>query len=220
MPLSIINIILLGTCLYLFINWYKLRDYTLELILFVVITEFTAEVSVYLLNKFEFTNGSSWVYNFSLPIECFLYGLMFRNIFSYKWLRNLISIASILVLFPFVIHYFSPGSFFSFNSILYGYVCLFLLVCSLSFFIVLALKDYFYINPLKQFYFWISSGLLVCYLGGFMLLTNSFSLFQKNKLLYLDLKQLNLILNIFLCLCIIIATECLKKYKVFQIRLL
>ncbi len=190
----------------------------LGLIFFIVVIEFTAEITVYFLNKNGSTRGSSWVYNFSLPLECILYGLLFRNVFGNKWIKNLISGASAFVFIPILVNLLKGASFYRFNSLLYGYVCLFILACTMAFFISLALKDYFYVNPLKQFYFWISTGLLLCYLGGFMLLTNAFSLIQIDRLLYLDLKQLNLFLNIFLCFCIIIATECLKKYKTFQIR--
>lgn len=217
-PLYVINIILFGTSLYLFINWYKLREIVLELILSIFLIEFAAEIAVFFLNRYQFSNGSSWVYNFSLPVECILYGFLFSKVFRSRLVRKLILGASVLVFFPLFINLFWDNSFYKFNTLLYGYVCLFILACTISFFIGLAVKDYFYINPLKQFYFWVSSGLLICYLGGFMLLTNAFSLIQKDRILYLDLKQVNLFLNIFLCLSIIIATECLKKYRAFQIR--
>ena len=218
MPLSIINIILGITLFYLLFNRKKLYDYNVNAILLIVLINFIIELVVYSINKTGFKQGSSWVYNFTLPLEIILYGVLFKRIFQNSKIKTIVSVASLGILIPFMFHYLKAGNFFIFNGTLYSYLSLFILFCVLYFFITLFVKDYFQINPLKQFYFWVSSGLLVCYLGGFMLLTNAYSLFYKNKLLYSDLKTLNLILNIFLYLCLIIAVECLKKFKTSQIR--
>ena len=218
MPLSIINIVLAVTFVYLLSNRKSLGEYKIKVLLYIVLLNFVVELVVYFVNRSDFKKGSSWIYNFTLPIELFLYGVLFKRIFQQQWVTLLISIASWVILIFIAHHYFQKDSFFIFNASLYTYMCLFILACVLYFFIRLFIKDYFHINPLKQFYFWLSSGLLICYLGGFMLLTNAYTLFYSDKLLYDDLKILNLFLNIFLYLCVIIGIECLKKFKVHQIQ--
>jgi hypothetical protein len=218
MPLSIINIVLAVTFIYLLNNRRNLIEYKINALLFIVLLNFVVELVVYFINQTDFKKGSSWTYNFTLPIELFLYGILFKRIFQQQSMKIFISIASYVILIFFVLHYFQKNSFFIFNESLYTYMCVFILACVLYFFIRLFIKDYFLINPLKQFYFWLSSGLLICYLGGFMLLTNAYTLFYLDKLLYNDLKILNLFLNIFLYLFIIIGIECLKKFKTHQIQ--
>jgi len=218
MPLSIINIVLAFTFVYLLINRKRLIEYKINELLIIVLLNFVIELIVYFINKSDFKNGSSWAYNFTLPIELFLYGILFKRIFQQPSVKIFISIASYIILIFFALHYLKRDSFFVFNESLYIYMCIFALTCVLYFFVRLFIKDYFHINPLKQFYFWLSSGLLICYLGGFMLLTNAYTLFYSNKLLYNDLKILNLFLNIFLYLCVIVGIECLKKFKAHQIQ--
>lgn len=218
MPLSIINIIIGATVLFLLFNIKALREYRVVSLLYIVILNFIAELTVYFINKSGFIGGSSWFYNFTLPIELFLYCFLFRRLFINTRFRKGLAAASFLMIVLFVMHYFRGNSFYDFNAALYICLSLFILLCVLYFFIKLFVKDYFQINPLKQFYFWLSSGLLICYLGGFMFLTNAYQLFTTNRMLYNNLKELNLILNIFLYLCIIIAVICLRKFKTSQIQ--
>lgn len=218
MPLSFINIVLIFTLGYLLINKQRLLESGKGIIILVVLVNVIAEGVTYYLNGIGFKKGSSWVYNFSLPVEAIAYGVIYGRLFTSDTSRKIISIGLILIIIPIGWHYFNRNSFFKFNIYLYSYICFIILFCSLYFFIRLFLNDYFYVNPLTQFYFWLSMGLLVCYLGGFMLITNAYTLITANKLLYKDLKILNLFLNIFLYLCIIISTECLKRFKTYQIQ--
>jgi hypothetical protein len=218
MPLFIINIVLAVIILYLLFNRKELLKYNVNAVLVIVAIDFIAEVTVYCINRTGFKHGSSWVYNFTLPAEAVFYGTLFKRVFKNRLIRLMISIASFGILIPFLFHYLQGGAFFVFVSSVYSYLSLFILFCVLWFFVQLFINDYFQINPLKLFYFWFASGLLVCYLGGFMLLTNAYKLFYTNKLLYNDLKILNLILNIFLYTCLIVAVECLKKFKASQIQ--
>lgn len=218
MALSLINIVLFFVLVYMLFNWKSIAAYNIQTIVAVVILNFIIELTIYFINKAQFSQGSSWLYNFTLPAEVCLYGLLYKRIFNSKLVRAIITAASLGIFIPFAIHYLKPGSFFLFNEFLYTYTAVFVLIIVLIFFGKLFVKDYFFVNPLKQVYFWISSGLLICYLGAFMLLTNTYALFYTDKILYADLKTLNLFLNFFLYGCMIVGIECLKKFRTYQIQ--
>jgi len=172
----------------------------------------------FFLNKFNTKGGSAWVYNFSLPIELISYGILYKSIFKQKkyiWIINLSIIAiPLLTVASFIVN----KSLYTFHTYVFTFGCIFLIFLTLSFFIKLFRADYFFTNPLKLFFFWVSTGLLLCYSGGFMYLSNLNFLFRKLTFLYSNLQNLNFILNCFLYSCIIISFECLKVYPNSQVR--
>ena len=218
MPITLINFVLLFVSIYMFVNIKYLKDYNVIPLLIVVVVNLIAELLAFFLNKSQANLGSAWIYNFSLPVELFSYGFLYLNIFKSKTARLITIIFLIGIPIVSFLPFLRSGSFLIFNTLLFTYGCIFLVFLMLTFFIKLFLADYFLINPLKLFYFWVSSGVLLCYLGGFMYLSNLNYLFKEYGFIYANLQNLNFILNCFLYSCFIISIECLKAYPNSQIR--
>ena len=183
-----------------------------------VFVNLIVEVLAYFLIKFKYEGGSMWVYNFSMPIEFITYGLLYKSLFKNKIYFSIINVSMIIIPLLTLVSFLINKKLSPFHSYVLTFGCIFILFLTLSFFIELFKADYFFTNPLKQFFFWVSTGLLLCYLGSFMYLSNFNFLFKKLPPLYSLLKDLNFILNCFLYLCIIISIECLKAYPSSQIR--
>jgi hypothetical protein len=218
MPITLINFVLVIVFAYLIINMNYLKGFKVLPILSIVLVNLIAELLAFFLNRFNVKGGSAWVYNFSLPIELICYCLIYKRLFNQKAYFIIINISVIIIPLLTIISFIRNQSLYPFHTYVFTYGSVLLLFLTLSFFIKLFIADYFFINPLKQFFFWFSIGLLLCYSGAFMYLSNLNFLFRKFTFLYSNLQNLNFILNCFLYLCIIISVECLKAYPTSQIR--
>lgn len=218
MPITLINLVLLIVTTYLIVNMNYLKEFKVSPILTIVLVNLIAELLAFFLNKFNVKGGSAWVYNFSLPIELICYGLIYKRLFNQRAYFMIINISLIIIPLLTIVSFIINKSLYPFHTYVFTYGSILLLFLTLSFFIKLFIADYFFTNPLKQFFFWFSIGLLLCYSGAFMYLSNLNFLFQKFTFLYSNLQNLNFILNCFLYLCIIISVECLKAYPTSQIR--
>ena len=218
MPITVINLVLLIVSVYLLKNIRFLKRFGVSIILTVVLINLIAELLAFFLNYYNVKGGSAWVYNFSLPVELICYGLVYRKIYTLKIYRQIIDTGIILIPILTILNFIITKSLYPFHTYVLTFGCIFLLFLTLSFFIKLFIADYFFTNPLKLLFFWLSTGLLLCYSGSFMYLSNLNFLFQKFSFLYSNLEYLNFILNCFLYACIIISVECLKAYPNSQIQ--
>ncbi len=218
MPISLINWVLLISDIYLIWNLNILIKFKFVPVLLVVTVNLAAELIAYFLNRYNYKNGSAWIYNFSLPIELISYALLYRRIFKQPTYTLLINGFLIAIPVFSIITFFTNRTIYIFQTPVFVFGCIFILFLTLSFFIKLFIADYFQINPLKQFFFWLSTGLLMCYLGSFIYLSNLNSLFKHFTFLYAELQNLNFLLNCFLYICIIISIECLKAHPNSQIQ--
>ncbi len=220
MPIILILLIL---SIYLFANRKYLTDYKVYPLLIIIFINLIAELLAFFLNihyqEIQKSGNTMWVYNFSIVIEIVCYSLIYKKIFKskcYIYLINL-SIFTIPTIF-FIVSLADYSKIFTFNTIVFTYECFFILLLTLGFFIELFRADYFYVSPIKQFFFWLSTGLLLCYLGGVLFLINREYIFKISPQINIYLKNLNFLLNCFLYLCILIAVKCLKKYPNLQIQ--
>lgn len=204
--------------IYLLIRKKSLSAYKVWPLFVIVGANFLAELGALLLQNNHVKGGSVWVYNISIPGEAICYGFLFRKIFNNLLLRYFISLSIMLIPCIALSCFFYYKSIFIFYTPVLTAESIFLLIVTLIFFVKLFRADYFNTNPLKQFFFWLCTGLLFCYLGSFMFLSNLNYLFLKFRFLYDNLKYLNFILNCFLYLCIIISVECLRRYPSSQIQ--
>lgn len=219
MPLYLINILLLIASVYAIVNRKSIQQFGADALLIVLFLNLIVETIEYLLNLYPINNkGSIFVNNFSLPIEFISYGFLYKRLFTQK--AFLYSINVSIVLFPVltIVSFFINQSIYPFHNYVFTFGCIFILFITLSFFIKLIIADYFLVNPLTQFYFWLSVGLLFCYLGGFMYLSTLNYLFKKSSFIYYNLRNLNFILNCFYYICIIISVKCLKTFPNSQIQ--
>ena len=217
-PVSVIIIFLTSVFIHLVIRYRYLLQYHVHYLLIVIGVNLIAELTAYYLSVNHIKGGSAWVYNFSMPTEMICYGLVFKKIYKKTILEHLINFSIVGILGVVIGCFFYYKSIFPFYTPVLTTESVFLLVITLMFFVKLFKADYFHVNPLKQFFFWLSMGLLLCYLGSFMFLSNLNYLFIKFQFLYANLKYLNFILNCFLYISIIIGVECLRYYSSFQIR--
>lgn len=218
MPITLINIIILVTAIYSLLHYKELKNFGFPLICLIILINFFAELLAFYLNNVETKNGSIWVFNFSLPIELMLYGLIYKKVYKQPVLKKIINAFILVIPLISCISFILNRSIFPFHTYVFTFGCIFILFLALTFFVKLFIADYFLINPLKQFLFWLSTGLLLCYLGGFMYLSNLNFLFKELNPVFVSLKILNFYLNSFLYFCIIIAIRCLKVYPNSQIR--
>ena len=220
MPIITILSVLL---IYLLLNRSYLQSFKLSPLIAVASVNLIAEILAllikYFLNSEQGVLYSSGPYNFSMGIELACYAMIFKPLFQnkkYKYFLNLFIL--VLPLLYIVILFTGLQNLLVLNNLIYLYECLFILITTLTFFIELFLADYFYTSPIKQFYFWLSTGLLLCYLGGALYLINEYEIFKISKHLNMILKSLLFYLNCFMYACILIAVQCLKKYPTLQIR--
>ena len=219
MPYTLINIFLLIATLFLLKNRKVLVNYKVTVVIVSVGINFIVELVIYLLIRFNVKGGDwGWLYGFSLPIEFAAYAVLYARLLKkgnlWLFIKSLVYIVPLTSVVLFIYNY--PKLMFP--RTLYTICCSIVLILSLSFFIRLFIADYFQTNPLKQFFFWLSSGLMVCYLGGFMFLSNMSFLFERFTDIFNDLKFVNFIINIFLYACICTGVICLKKWPDSQIQ--
>lgn len=99
----------------------------------------------------------------------------------------------------------------SFLSNAYTVGCFLLMGASLYFLFLIVIKSK-HTNPLKNFLFWFSIGVLFCYLGNLPYLSVINRLFATdNKLLARNLAIISLVVNTLLYVLIIIGNICHKK---------
>jgi hypothetical protein len=219
MPLSFINILLLIVSVYVIYNRSTIKQFGVSPLLVVVLLNLFVECVEFMLNLYPINNkGSIFVNNFSLPIEFISYGVLYKRLFTQKAFLYIIN--GSIVIFPLITiaSFINNQTIYPFHNYVFTFGCLFILFITLSFFIKLIIADYFLVNPLTQFYFWLSVGLLFFYLGGFMYLSTLNYLFKKSSFIYYNLRNLNFILNCFYYICIIISVKCLKTFPNSQIQ--
>lgn len=217
MPLPLINLILLAIFLYLISNMRYINAYGVLPVLVAVTVNLIAELATFYINLHENKNGNFYIYNFSLPVELISYGLLYKKLFRHTGFVHIINISFFLIPALTVLSFIVHKSIFSFTTVVAVYGSVFLLVTTLYFFIQLFRFDYFYENPLKQFFFWVSVGLLLCYIGSLTYLSNVNHL-AGNPWLKELLRSLNFILNCVLYACIFISVKCLKLFPDSQIQ--
>ena len=209
--------------LYLLINKKYLKEFKVYPLLTVAFVNLLAEILALFLKTHLASNQrdsiSSCPYNFSIGIELVCYIIIFKSLFKKKLYRGFLNLTVLMLpLFYVFILVTNIKRFLVLNDGIYLFECFFILVISLAFFIELFLADYFYVSPIKQFYFWLCTGLLICYMGGALYLINEYEIYKISPNLNMILKNLTLYLNCFLYACILIAVECLKKFPTLQIR--
>lgn len=216
MPLESINIILAVVLIYALSNYKHVKQYRVVPVIVVILVNFISETASFTLNRLHFSRGSMWVYNFSLPIEIICYGLLFGKVFRRSKLYYL---TGICYLFPFstLYYFFIYRSIFFFISEIAIFASIYLSTITLGFFVKLYTADFYEVNPLKLFFFWLSMGVLTCYLGSYLYLSNINHLLDEAELKGM-LQSINFVLNCFLYMCIVISITCLKRYPNSQIR--
>jgi hypothetical protein len=203
--------------IYLLLNLKYLRDYNVLPLITVVIVNLLAETLALYLEVNHLKNGTYWIFNFSLPVELISYGMIYQRVFRYSKFNYVIRGSYIAIPLLFLYSLVLNKSILPFYTPVAVFGAAFLLLVTLAFFIKLFIADFFFTNPGRQFYFWLSTGLLICYLGGFMHLIN-LNYFKSIPQVLEMLRSINLVVNCFLYMCIVISVKCLKTYPESQLR--
>jgi hypothetical protein len=171
---------------------YLCGNFTFELIVLVFIDKGFSTYGVYNLEMifevlfflfFFYRNGAPELIKNSIPllISIFVLFSIYNILLIQKWT-------------DFNTNTYTLGSFFLF------YVCGYYLIYS-----VLRNENK---NPLRNLLFWISLGLLFCYLGNFPFLSNVNQLFTLNAVMATSLRTISLVVNLLLYLLIIVGVIC------------
>lgn len=150
------------------------------------------------------------VYNLEMLFEVSFFMLFFRKISAKRYFRYSINVLLPLFLFCFIINilFFQPIGVFSSNTYTLGSLFLFY-VC--GFFLFISILQDESKNPLRSINFWISLGVLFCYLGNFPFLSNVNQLFSINESMALTLRTISISVNVLLYLLIIVGIVCSRQ---------
>ena len=157
------------------------------------------------------------LYNFGMAFEVGIFLRLFILINDDKKVKSLIGVFAVLFTLAFLIDLLLIHGILQFNAYAYTAACLLLTSCC---FITLgkSVVNGFERNPLHDFKFWFSIGVLFCYLG------NAFYLILVNKLVEtnsIDLKNLSIIsltVNTIMYIMIAIGSACQKEETISNIQ--
>lgn len=150
------------------------------------------------------------VYNVEMIFEVSFFLILFKkSAFSFTYKRA-ITIAVIAFIVFAIINIIFSQSIIIFNSNTYTLG---------SFFLIFACGIYLYNsilknedrNPLFSLMFWVSLGVLFCYLGNFPFLSNVNQLFIINENMALRLQVISISVNVLLYLLITVGILCNRK---------
>lgn len=155
-------------------------------------------------------SGNIAIYNLEMIFEVSFFLLLYRKITVRKTQKKWIS-AAILLFITFAIlniQFFQHIHIFNSNTYTLGS---FLLIFACSFFLYEFIKTHEDKNPLFSLMFWVSLGVLFCYLGNFPFLSNVNQLFSENEALALRLRVISISVNVLLYLLITVGILCNRK---------
>lgn len=150
------------------------------------------------------------VYNYEMIFEVSFFLLLFKRNFTNKKAKKLSGIFAVAFLIFSLINIFIFESKTVFNANTYTIGCILLLLTGM----VYLFKDIVRreeINPLFFPMFWISLGILFCYLVNFPFLSNVNQLFILNKRMAENLAVINYTVNVLLYVLIGIGIICRKQ---------
>ncbi len=157
------------------------------------------------------------LYNFGMAFEVGIFFRLFLIIHNDKSIKFAIGVFATLFTLAFLADLLFIHGIMQFNAYAYTVACLLLASCC---FITLgkSVINGFERNPLHDFKFWFSIGVLFCYLG------NAFYLILVNKLIEtsrIDLKYLSIIsltVNAIMYIMIAIGSACQKEETISNIQ--
>jgi hypothetical protein len=154
--------------------------------------------------KLELHLRNGWLYNISVPIEYLFFSFMFLNFYrSFHYKKATILFLILFPLFTFINIFFVQGtSGFNSNLLKAGSFCM-IIFCCFYFFELLRVETI--IDPLKEPFFWIASGLLIFNVGEFVYIALSDTLFSNWQTFRSLVKKINHNLVYVLYSCIIVA---------------
>ena len=154
--------------------------------------------------------GNYEVYNYEMIFEVSFFLLLFRRSFTNMRFKRL----SAIFFFAFVIFAFINITFFElrmrFNANTYTIGCILLLITGITYLFNDIVKRE-ETNPLFFPMFWISLGVLFCYLVNFPFLSNVNQLFILNRNMAENLSIMNYTVNVLMYVLIGIGIICRKQ---------
>ncbi|MEO6547104.1 MAG: hypothetical protein ABIN94_03870 [Ferruginibacter sp.] len=150
------------------------------------------------------------VYNYEMIFEVSFFLSLYRKSFSTLKYKKLAAIFLVFFLIFAVVNifFFQPHNTFNSNTYTFGCILLLLTVIIYLFNDIVKTED---INPLFFPMFWISLGVLFCYLVNFPFLGNVNQLFEIDRQMAENLSIMNYTVNILLYVLIGIGIICKKQ---------
>jgi len=210
--LNILRIAEAMACIAGFLSWKKIRSshwkYLPFYLAFIVLSEYAGEYFV--VHHLETLNKEFFGY-FEIPVEFLFFFWMFYPSNKNTRFKQLPLICSVIYLVSWLIDIFLLSNhWFWFYSFSYTVGNLLLLILALRYFIQLAMSNDI-LHFSEDILFWVSSGLLLFYLGTFPYygLRNTFAVYYHN--LFIAYSYIMYVLNILMYLSFTIGFICGKK---------
>lgn len=200
-----VTVLILGAIISLF-KLLRLAPVYLRVLLPVFILTITVECFA----RYYLDRPNHWLYNLFLPVQYLLFTILFFLVFKSKKVRAIIISCSILLLSFSISNILFIQGFQIFNT----YTLLvsgFLILCWVFLYFRNLLQSKEQIYLLREPMFWISSGLLIFYLGN-VFVAGTIDYFIKNDLDTAKvLLQIIKLLNIIMFTLFIVALLCQKR---------
>lgn len=144
------------------------------------------------------------LYNAAMIFEITLFLLVYYRSMPETWVRKIIFYMIIFFLFFAIMDALLLQEYTTFFSYTYTVGCVLLMFASLYYLFIIVIK-YENINPLKNFLFWFSIGVLFCYLGNlpYLSVLNKIISVKNN-----NLSNISKVVNTLLYLLITIGSIC------------
>lgn len=203
----ILCVILLSITVLLFFKT-RVEQITFKSLLIYLVINFTFEVIAFILTEKSISNIP--VYNLQMIFEVTFFLFLYRVTASISIYKKIITIAiASFIAFALVnIVFFQSISMFNTNTYTLGSFLL-IFVCG-NYLYYSILKDQLK-NPLLSLMFWVSLGVLFCYLGNLPFLSNVNELFAFDEDMALRLRLISICVNVLLYLLISIGILCNRK---------
>jgi hypothetical protein len=203
----ILSVILLSVTVLLFFR-NRLEQIAFRFLLFYLAINFTFEVIAFILTEKSISNIP--VYNLQMIFEVTFFLFLYKTTASITIYKKIIAtaIASFVAFALVNIIFFQSIGKFNTNTYTLG-----------SFLLIFACGNYLYYsilkdqlkNPLLSLMFWVSLGVLFCYLGNLPFLSNVNELFVFDEGMALRLRLISICVNVLLYLLISIGILCNRK---------
>lgn len=201
--------VILITLIVLLINRHKLTpSYNKNFIAYLVVT-FFVETTAHLLTVYYGNNIP--LYNFQMIFEISFFYYTFYKAISKPSVKQIILYFSIAFLVFAIGNLIFYQTLYDFNSYTYTLGSIFLSFLCLYFLFEIVILSTNIINPFQNFLFWVSIGILFCYLGNLPYLSSLNVLFQNHDSIVTSLSIISKVVNTLLFVLMIIGVLCQKK---------
>ncbi len=213
-PLGLVGSALVGLFGYLLLSEEQKKNTIIKLSLWIVVLiAFYENLAGFFVSQ---KINNSWVYNlFNSHVATILFFLLIKSFLKEKNHQKTVSIFIALFLFISIVlhlfryaHYNDGGEYISFIN-----TVLILCSCGLYFFELITLDEFLDVNPLKEFSFWASTGILFYFASSFMVYISYTYLYIHHFNVFWMVREIPRIMTIVcnLLLCFSIYSQVIKN---------